>query len=49
MTVGGFSTKAFNAMLQVLDGLSEIRAIEFGSGISTQFLLDYAAKNNKQL
>jgi hypothetical protein len=36
-------------MLQVLDGLSDIRAIEFGSGVSTQFLLDYAAKNNKQL
>jgi hypothetical protein len=45
----GLSTKAFNAMLQALDSLPEIRAIEFGSGISTQFLLDYAEKKNKNL
>ena len=43
----GLSTKAFNAMLRALDSLPEIRAIEFGSGISTQFLLDYAEKKIK--
>jgi len=45
----GLSTKAFDAMQQALDSLSEIRAIEFGSGFSTQFLLDYAEKKNKNL
>ena len=45
----GLSTEAFNAMLQALDKIPEINAVEFGSGFSTQFLLDYAEKTNKKL
>ena len=45
----GLSTKAFSAMQQALDSIPEIKAIEFGSGFSTQFLLDYAEKTNKSL
>ena len=45
----GLSTKAFSAMQQALDSIPEIRAIEFGSGFSTQFLIDYAEKSNRSL
>ena len=45
----GLSTKAFSAMQRALDSIPEIQAIEFGSGFSTQFLLDYAEKTNKNL
>ena len=45
----GLSAKAFSAMQQALDTIPEIRAIEFGSGFSTQFLLDYAEISNKSL
>lgn len=43
----GLSNAAFNALQKVMDTLPEIIAIEFGSGFSSQFLLDYAASTKK--
>lgn len=45
----GLSQSALGALLNVLDSCPRIDAIEFGSGISTQFLLDYARATDKRL
>lgn len=45
----GLSIKAFTALCDALDTLPEINAIEFGSGISTAFLEDYAQTLEKKL
>lgn len=45
----GLSFAAFNALQKAMDTLPEIIAIEFGSGFSTQFLLDYAESTQKKL
>ncbi len=45
----GLSFAAFNALLKAMDTLPEINAIEFGSGFSSQFLLDYAESTQKKL
>lgn len=43
----GLSQSAFGALLDVLNEYSRINVLEFGSGISTQFLLDYAQASGK--
>lgn len=45
----GISIKGLKELLLVLDTLEEVHAIEFGSGVSTQFLVDYAAATRKTL
>ena len=45
----GLSYAAFNALQKAMDTLPEIRAIEFGSGISSQFLIDYSELAQKKL
>lgn len=45
----GLSYAAFSALQRAMDILPEIRAIEFGSGFSTQFLFDYAESTWKSL
>ena len=45
----GLSYAAFSALKKAMETLPEIRAIEFGSGFSSQFLLDYAALTQKNL
>lgn len=45
----GLSRAAFSALQKAMDTLPEIRAIEFGSGFSSQFLLDYANSTQKVL
>lgn len=45
----GISIRGFEELIKVLDTCDDVRAIEFGSGFSTQFLLDYAAATNKRL
>lgn len=45
----GLSNAAFNALQDAMDTLPDIVAIEFGSGLSTQFLLDYADLTQKKL
>ena len=45
----GLSERAFQSLINVMDTLPEIIAIEFGSGISTEFLEDYAAESGKNL
>ncbi len=45
----GLSHAAFSALQKAMDTLPEIRAIEFGSGFSSQFLLDYAESRQKRL
>lgn len=48
-TLWGISLEGFTALSQVLEELDVIKAIEFGSGISTQFLLDYAKESKKKI
>lgn len=45
----GLSRKAFEALIKAIDSLDNIKAIEFGSGFSTEFLLDYASEKNKPI
>ncbi len=45
----GLSHSAFNTLQKAIDTLPEIIAIEFGSGISSQFLLDYTKSTKKTL
>ncbi len=45
----GLSHAAFSALQKAMNTLPEIRAIEFGSGFSSQFLLDYAESAQKKL
>ena len=44
----GLSSAAFSALQKAMDTLPSIVAIEFGSGLSTQFLLDYAELTQKE-
>jgi hypothetical protein len=44
----GISVKGFEALTSALDSLGSVNAIEFGSGFSTQFLIDYAEQNKKE-
>lgn len=45
----GLSVEAFKALSDAMDTLPNISAIEFGSGVSTEFLMDYAADAEKEL
>jgi len=45
----GLSQPAFQAIMDVLEEQQDVSVIEFGSGISTQFLLDYATASNKSV
>lgn len=43
----GLSNAAFDTLQKAMDTLPDIIAIEFGSGLSTQFLLDYSELRQK--
>jgi hypothetical protein len=43
----GLSNAAFDTLQKAMDTLPDIIAIEFGSGLSTRFLLDYAELKQK--
>ena len=45
----GLSFKALTGLIAAMDSLPEVKAIEFGSGFSTEFLLDYANVSNKDM
>jgi len=45
----GLSFAAFKALQKAIDTLPEINVIEFGSGFSSQFLIDYAEFTQKKL
>ncbi len=45
----GISKQAFIAIEKALSSLDDLSVIEFGSGFSTQFFLDYASEHEKAL
>ena len=45
----GLSKLAFEKLYSILEGMDECNIIEFGSGISTRFFVDYKLTSKKEI